>query len=289
MPRLSPSLLLAAPWVLVLVLAACPTTSSHAAPLKTRAPAAARARLALVACSTTSSHAAPVKTRRPAAARTRVVAYQSKDDDGGTTDEPKISPSIVDPKTNTVVVTVAGPKPCMQLIGDDDHGYGLPGTLVRQGPTALIARILAPVDYELGVQKFMALRSVSRKAAQVVSGTCWSPPPPVTTTNLCSPPSSPLTGCPLFPNELNQQANIDASLADPNSWLFHELHHRSALANNSTYTRPDYANTGVDMHQLALSTVWAVVIVLVSLKIALVGWPAYTVAHLTLTLTLTLP
>ncbi|KAG8468716.1 hypothetical protein KFE25_013799 [Diacronema lutheri] len=71
-----------------------------------------------------------------------------------------------------------------QVFGADDTGYGPAGTLLRQGPTALINRITKPVDYELGILKFMAERRVTRREAQ---------------------------------------GNLDAVLSDPNSWLFNEL------------------------------------------------------------------
>jgi hypothetical protein len=178
-------------------------------------------------------------SRRPLALRARVVAYQSKDETGGMTEE-DVDPPPHEAETPEEVAAPVALTPCKQIIGDDDNGYGLPGTLVRQGPTAFFARILSPVDYEMGVQKFMLARRVTRREAQ---------------------------------------GNLDAVLADPNSWLLEELHAQSAEDRNTTHYLPDYANANVSPRALMLSGVWALIITAVFLRIFLVGWPTYVMEH----------
>mmetsp|Transcript_8850 Transcript_8850/g.25739 ORF Transcript_8850/g.25739 Transcript_8850/m.25739 type:complete len:201 (-) Transcript_8850:193-795(-) len=110
----------------------------------------------------------PVHIRIPTAVRSKVVAFQSTDDDDG----------------NHIDSEKVRPLPA----GDDDKGYGIVGTLLRQGPVPCFHRMLNPQEYELGVQKYMMIVGCSRKEAQ---------------------------------------GNLDAALGDPNSWVLNKLHARN--------------------------------------------------------------
>ena len=49
---------------------------------------------------------------------------------------------------------------------EEKEGYGLDGTLLRQGPIPAIKRVFQPDDYEQAVLKFMASEKCDRNTAQ---------------------------------------------------------------------------------------------------------------------------
>jgi len=118
--------------------------------------------------------------------------------------------------------------------GDDDVGYGPLGTLVRQGPVALFHRVADPHQYELGVQKYMMIVGCSRKEAQ---------------------------------------GNLDAAIADPNSWVLNKLH-----AKNGKGYDPDYANANTSPRQIILTSTWGIAIMFILVKAA-GGIPVYFAEH----------
>lgn len=92
----------------------------------------------------------------------------------------------------------------------EEDTYDEMHTLLRHGPIAFFHRVISKGEYERGIEMFALRTGCSKKVAQ---------------------------------------GNIDAALADPNSWVFNKLH-----ADDTK--EPDYANVNSKPHQLALTAAW---------------------------------